>query len=435
MLLEFSVKNFLSIKDEVIFSLYASNEIKGHEKRNLINVAKQQHILKTAVIYGANASGKSNFIKAMGFMHSVIANSLKLNPEEPIVPSQSYPSFQLNSKSEKAPLEMEVSFLYQDVYYRYGFVLDANKIHSEWLYFAPEESELLLYERSFKGGIYVYEDSEYLQIKKDFSDALPNNTLLLVGLAKFTDSQARRVMEWMGNTFNVIASPDEEAYEGFTHSKLDDKDYHSHILEFLKVADVGIDDVVLKSVTADEILKDIPKKQRKKLLKKLKQQDFFESKVKQIIFQHNIFDDEGKVIGIKDWGLDNESAGTRKLFALSGPLIETLRNGEILIIDELDAKLHPMMMRFILNLFHSQEHNPHNAQLIFATHDTQLLNPCFFRRDQIWFTEKNSYGATELYSLANFDLDDETDFSRDYFQGRYSAVPFIGDLSLFKGDK
>ena len=113
-----------------------------------------------------------------------------------------------------------------------------------------------------------------------------------------------------------------------------------------------------------------------------------------------------------------------------------MRKGEILIIDELDAKLHPMMMRFILGLFHSQEHNPHNAQLIFATHDTQLLSPRFFRRDQIWFTEKNPCSVTELYSLADFELNDDASFADDYFQGRYNAVPFIGDLHLFdKGVK
>lgn len=228
-------------------------------------------------------------------------------------------------------------------------------------------------------------------------------------------------MEWIGNTFNVIPSPDEEAYEGFTYSKLDDEDYRTDILSFLKVADVGIEDVFLEAADFPD---DIPKKWRKKL-KKLE--------AKQVVFQHSIFNDKGVVTGQKHWGQNHESAGTQKLFALSGPLIETLRKGEILVIDELDAKLHPIMMWFILGLFHSQEHNPHSAQLVFATHDTQLLSPRFFRRDQVWFTEKNPYGATELYSLADFDLDDKADFSRDYFQGRYNAVPFIGDLRLFKG--
>ena len=425
MLLEFSVKNFLSIKDEVIFSLYASDEIRGHEKRNLIPVPGR-HILKTAVIYGANASGKSNLIKAMGFMRGVMANSLKLNPEEPIVPKQNYPSFQLHAESAKAPLEMEVSFLYHDVYYRYGFALDAHRIHREWLYSAPEESESLLYERRFEEGSYLYDIPENSLTETDFTkdSILPANTLLLAVLAKFTDSPARQVMKWMGDSFNVISSPDEEAYEGFTYSKLDDEDYRPDILRFLEAADVGIEGILLKSVTAADLTNEMPEELRKELIS---------PGAKQIVCQHNIFDDKGLKTGrTTHWGLSEESAGTRKLLALSGPLIETLRKGEILVIDELDARLHPMMMRFILGLFHSPEHNPHDAQLVFATYDTQMLSPRFFRRDQIWFTEKNHYEATELYSLADFDLDDDADFSRDYFQGRYSAVPFIGDLGLFK---
>ncbi len=428
MLLEFSVKNFLSIKDEVIFSLYASDEIRGHEKRNLIPAAGR-HILKTAVVYGANASGKSNLIKAMGFMRGVMTNSLKLNPEEPIVSTWSYPSFQLHSESMKAPLEMEVSFLYQDVYYRYGFALDADRIHREWLYSAPGESESLLYERRFEEGLYAYDIPEDFLMATEFSKGrgLPANTLLLAVLAKFTDSPARRVMEWMGNIFNVITSPDEEAYEGFTYSKLDEEDYRTDILNFLKVADVGIEDVFLESMTVADLPDEMPEKVRKKLIS---------PGAKRVVFQHNIFDDNAMMTGRTQWGKSNESAGTQRLFALSGPLIETLRKGEILVIDELDAKLHPMMMRFILGLFHSQEHNPHDAQLIFATHDTQLLSPRFFRRDQVWFTEKNPYGVTEIYSLADFDLDDDADFSRAYFQGLYNAVPFIGDLRLFyEGDE
>ncbi len=419
MLLEFSVKNFLSIKDEVILSLYASDEIKGHEKYNLIPTG-EKHILKTAVIYGANASGKSNLIKAMGFMRDIIVNSLKLNPDEPIVPAQSYPSFQLRTEKAKAPIEMEVSFLYKDIYYRYGFVLDAKRIYREWLYHAPEESETRLYERILNKKPYI---SKIFNSK--ILNGLPDNTLWLAALAKYTDSPARRVMEWVLNTFNVITGTDEESYKGFTYSKIDEKEYREDILRFLKVADTGIEDILLESVTAEYLPNNIPKKLRNNLKK------LISSETKQLVFQHSIFNDKGKAAGKKSWGQNNESAGTQKLFALSGPLIETLRKGEVLVIDELDAKLHPMIMRFILGLFHSEEHNPHGAQLIFATHDTQLLSPRFFRRDQIWFTEKDLYGATDLYSLADFDLDDQADFSRDYFQGRYNAVPFVGDLHLF----
>jgi len=417
MLLEFSVKNFLSIKDEVILSLYASDEIKGHEEYNLIPVGGR-HILKTAVIYGANASGKSNLIKAMGFMRGIIVNSLKLNPDEPIVPPQNYPSFQLDIKTAEAPIEMEVTFLYDDVYYRYGFVLDANRIHREWLYHAPKESETRLYERILNKKPYI---SKIFNSK--ILNDLPDNTLWLAALAKYTDSPARRVMEWVLNTFNVVAGTDEESYEAFTYSKIEE--YREDILNFLKVADTGIEDIFLESVTEEDLPNNISKTLRKNLKK------LISSETKQLVFQHSIFNDKGKATGKKSWELINESAGTQKLFALSGPLIETLRKGEVLVIDELDAKLHPMIMRFILSLFHFKEDNPHDAQLVFATHDTQLLSPRFFRRDQIWFTEKNHYGATDLYSLADFDLDDQADFSRDYFQGRYNAVPFIGDLRLF----
>ena len=423
MLLEFSAKNFLSFKDEVIFSLYASDEIKGHEDTNLIPVAGR-HILKTAVIYGANASGKSNFIKAMGFMRSVISNSLKLNPEEPIVSNpQGFPSFQLNTNTAQAPVELEVCFLYQDIYFRYGFILDALKIHKEWLYIAPEEKETLVYKRHLEEDKYIY------NIPDDFSEvreytkekALLTNTLLLVVLAKFIDSPARRVMEWIENTLNVISDSDKDIVKIFTDIKLGEEKYREDILNFLKAADVGIENAFLKSAKKSDLSDNIDKDLQ--ILDMLF--------LKRVISEHNIFNDEGSVTGKKQWELNHESAGTQKLFALSGPLIETLRKGEVLVIDELDAKLHPMMMRFILGLFHSPEHNPQGAQLVFATHDTRLLSPRFFRRDQIWFTEKNRYGASELYSLSEFDLEDDAKFSEDYFQGRYNAVPFIGDLRLF----
>jgi hypothetical protein len=268
MLLEFSVKNFLSVKNKVTLSLYASDEIQGHEESNLIPIGEQA-ILKTAVIYGANASGKSNLIKAMEFMRQVILTSIKLNPEEPIVPIQNYPSFQLSTETVKEPIEMQVSFLHKDIYYRYGFILDAKKIHREWLFFAPEEHEILLYERKLEKNKYQYEIPESFIIAKNFTEenSLPANTLLLAVLAKFTDTEARRVMEWIGNTFNVIPVANEDAYAHFTYSKLNEDGYRDDILNFLKVADVGIENVILESVTADDLPNDIPKKMQKKLKK------------------------------------------------------------------------------------------------------------------------------------------------------------------------
>jgi hypothetical protein len=131
---------------------------------------------------------------------------------------------------------------------------------------------------------------------------------------------------------------------------------------------------------------------------------------------------------------EHESEGTQKLFAMAGPLVDTLENGRILVIDELDARLHPLITREIISLFNSNQTNPHNAQLIFMTHDTNILSHKFFRRDQIWFAEKDKFGATHLYSLAEYKIRNDASFENDYIQGRYGAVPFIGDLSHLIGE-
>jgi AAA15 family ATPase/GTPase len=131
----------------------------------------------------------------------------------------------------------------------------------------------------------------------------------------------------------------------------------------------------------------------------------------------------------------HESDGTKKIFALSAPILDTLQRGEVLVIDELDARLHPLMTRNIIELFNSQKTNPKNAQLIFTTHDINLLSYKFLRRDQIWFTEKNHQGATDLYSLVEFaDINNNDTFEKDYIQGRYGAIPFMGDLSTIIGN-
>lgn len=428
MLLEFTVANYRSIKCETVFSMYASEQIDRHKDSNLITIEGGQQFVKTAVIYGANASGKSNLLESMGFFRHIVVNSIKLNERENIIPSKNYPSFQLNLTTISAPIKLEVTFLENDIYYRYGFSLDANKIHEEWLYRAEMETEKLLFHRSLlNDGTYNYDVDNFPEAKGHATPSLLENTLLLSYVAKVTtnqDSVARQVMNWIKDKLNVISGVDEDEYKGFTYSKLEDEEFRKKILQFLSIADVGIKNVFLSKTKIME--KDLPSYLSKELREFLA-----EKKAGTLFFTHKVFDEDGQAQSEKNWGDSNESEGTKKLFALSGPIIETLDKGETLIIDELDAKLHPMMMRFILGLFNSKEYNPRGAQLIFATHDTNLLTPRFFRADQIWFTEKNYRGETELYSLADYSLEDNANFSQDYFQGKYGAVPFIGDLQAF----
>jgi len=423
-LLEFSVKNYLSFKDEVTLSLRGREGVTGHEGDSTFDVAGEP-ILKSAVIYGANASGKSNLIKAMQFMKHFVLNSAIGEQSEAEIDVD---HFKLAIETAQQPSQFEITFVHEDRYYRYGFELNSKNISQEWLYQAKvdAEQETFLFHRKdqsvkFDGSfaeakIFIDGQEEYQRLK-----LVRETALLLSVIAQFNGEISRRLMRWFKNELSVLFASDDKDFKKNSEDKLKDAEFKEKILVFLKVADTGIEDIRLVE----------------------KQFSVLESdklRVRRVVTSHKIYDFDGKVIGNAEWFMDsNESEGTQKLFALSAPIIDALEHGKTLVIDELDSKLHPFMMTFILNLFHSTEKNPKNAQLIFNTHDVNLLSKRFFRRDQIWFTEKNEYGATELYSLADFkDLTDEginnETFQNDYFQGRYGAVPLTGNLEIFKRD-
>jgi len=221
---------------------------------------------------------------------------------------------------------------------------------------------------------------------------------------------------------NVISGLETEFYREIAVDYFDE--YGSDIIKIIKKLDLGIDRIQIstKAVLEDELPRGIPEQLRKIILmNKLESSD--------IQTFHKKYDSEGAVVGNETFSLDrDESHGTQKLFAFAGPILETLKRGEILVIDELDARLHPLITKTIIELFNSNETNPHNAQLIFMTHDTNLLTNTIFRRDQIWFTEKDRQGATDLYSLVEYNIKNEDSFESDYIKGRYGAIPFIGNL-------
>jgi uncharacterized protein len=424
MLLEFSVKNYLSFKDEVTLSLRGREGVTGHEGDSTFDVAGEP-ILKSAVIYGANASGKSNLIKAMQFMRRFILNSAIGEQSEAEIDVD---YFKLSSETTDTFSQFEITFIHENMYYRYGFELDNENVYREWLYQAKEDSEhedfLFLRENQVVKFAQLHFEEVKLFIdgrekKKEFKrlKLVRKTALLLSVVAQFDGQISRKLMRWFRNEFNILFANDEKTFKRLAEEKLSDAESKEKILSFLKIADTGIEDI--------------------KVVETLAMNEFW---FKGIFTSHKTYNKDGIEIGKIDWFMaSHESEGTQKLFALSAPIIDALEHGKTLVIDELDSKLHPFMMTFILNLFHSTEKNPKNAQLIFNTHDVNLLSKRFFRRDQIWFTEKNEYGATELYSLADFkDLTDEginnETFQNDYFQGRYGAVPLTGNLEIFKRD-
>jgi AAA15 family ATPase/GTPase len=428
MLLEFSVKNFLSFKNEITLSMYASAEITEHERYNVFSVGGQP-LLRTSVIYGANASGKTNLIKAMQFMKNFVVSSLELQSEKEI----DIEPFKLNTDTANLPSEFEVSFVYQDIYYRYGFVIDAKRVHHEWFYYAPFEQEIRLFDRKFENetdtiALENFPEGEPL-VENQQPKLTRERALFLTVVSQFNGTISRKVMDWFTNDFKVLFATQEETFEGVSVKKIGDVLYKKEILKFFQAADTAIEDIDLIKVKPQDISGNFPDALKQQIV----------SKGKMLVTKHSVFNAAGTMTDSVLWSMQDESEGTQKLFALSAPLIETLKKGETLVVDELDSKLHPMIMRFIINLFHSKKDNPNNAQLIFATHDTNLLSHRFFRRDQIWFTEKDQYGSTDLYSLADFKWDEdelrsENRYKHDYFKGKYGAIPFIGELKLIFGD-
>lgn len=421
MLLEFSVENYMSIKNRVTFSMVAS-KLKGHEEENVFSNGNVD-LLKSAVIYGANASGKSNLLIAMSFMkHFVITSSKESQANDEI----GVEHFRLSTETENKPSQFEIIFMHDKIPYRYGFVIDKKMVYREWLYYVPKTKEAKLFERT-ESNINLgtqFKEGKGLKVNTR------KNALFLSVVSQLNGEIAMKIMEWFSEKFNVISGVQHDTYKEFTVDKLEDKLYKSEIIKFLKNADTGIEDVQSIDVKEEDLPEQMPKRLKELIMSE-----------KVVLTRHSKVNEHGEIVSFEMFEMERyESEGTKKIFALSGPLVETLKNGEILVVDELDAKLHPLITRFILGLFHSRETNPNHAQLIFATHDTSILNNRFFRRDQIWFTEKDSNGSTELYSLAEYNLDDDNkvridaSFDKDYIQGKYGAIPFVGEFKVNFGE-
>ncbi len=423
MLIQFTVRNFKTFKEKATLSLIASNYDKEREAENISEDAKfNLRVLKSAVIYGANASGKSKFMEALRFMrHFTISSSRESQKGDEI----SVEPFRLNNESENEPSEFEVIFTHQNVMYRYGFEVDRNRVVSEWLYHKPKTKEVELFyrelqkfelhPRSFtKGSIGVKEG------------LVRDNALLLSLAAQLNEDAAIQVIEWFKN-LKTLSGLREEGYQGYTMARTKDPLHKQKILELLKAADLGIQDIKLELLNLDTLPKDMPKELRDKLIKESKEEntEFFSD----ILTSHKKYNNSKELIESINFSMDkDESSGTRKFFALTGPVLNVIENGYSLVIDELDSKLHPNLICKLVSLFNSKELNPNNAQLIFNTHDTNLLSSGLFRRDQVWFTEKDKFGEARLYSLADFKSDavrKSEAFEENYIRGKYGAIPFL----------
>jgi len=342
--------------------------------------------------------------------------------------------FRLNSETMNSSSEFEVIFLQDDIQYRYGFEVTKEHIVAEWLYQKPNTKEIELFyrdyqefeihARNFKKGAFAVKEG-----------LVRDNALLLSLAAQLNDEIAISVINWF-KRLKTISGLREEGFQGYTMGKTKDPNTKLRIVEFLKAADLGIQDVSLEVVDIDKLPKDLPKELSDRILQELKDEQ--SEIVSDVITSHKQYDESHNYIGDVHFSMEaDESSGTKKFFAISGPLLDVLENGYTLVVDELDSKLHPNLVGKIVSLFNSKEFNPNNAQLIFNTHNTNLLSAELFRRDQIWFIEKNKYAEAKLYSLADFKSDNvrKTEaFEDNYIRGKYGSIPYLGffDSDLLK---
>lgn len=391
---------------------------KNLDRTNLFEVDKDLKLLKSAAIYGANASGKSNLAQALSFMKWFAINSSK---ETQSTEKINVEHFRLSTETESEPSFFEIVFVLDGQQYRYGFEADRDRVVSEWLFYVPKVRETKLFER----------EGDRFSVSKTYkADGIQqktrDNALFLSVSAQFNVEIAEQILEWLTSQLQIISGLNDEAYLEYTVNCLMGDKNKDEIIQLVKKLDLGIGEIEVEQIeiTVDSFPTELPDELKKLILKSGR------GKATSINTVHKKFDSEGNYISTEFFNLNQqESEGTQKIFALAGSLVDVLKNGKVLVVDELDARLHPLISHAIIELFNSNQSNPNRAQLIFMTHDTNLLSNKLFRRDQIWFTEKNRYGATDLYSLAEYKgVRHDASFESDYIKGRYGAVPYIGNL-------
>ena len=410
MLVDFRFKNFRSFKDETVFSMVASSD-REHLTNNTVETMNSSvpRILKVSGTYGANASGKSNLIKAIQTMQGIVARSAIVEPNLPL-PAQ---PFRLSTATAEEPTEFEITFFCDDVRYQFGFKYTSKQILSEWLIAYKTSKPQAWYSRDYnpKTDDYEYKfGSHLLGAKTLWRDATRTNSLFLSTAIQLNSEQLKPVFDWITESLIIFNNPDGPVFGNIgstvEHIKQQGAD---HVRRILSAADIAIDNIELKSVPVQSFQFDAATGQLSNAREALMLP----------VFSHST--EEGSAT----FELSEESHGTQRLFALAGPLFEILNNGRVLIVDELDKSLHPLLVRHLIGRFQTTSELKTQAQLIFTAQDTSLLSPELLRRDQIWFAEKDRTRSSRLIPLTDFAPRKHEAFERGYLSGRYGAVPIL----------
>lgn len=420
MLVMFKVKNYTSFKEETILDLRATSYVQ--HKSHVIEVNDKINLLKTNVLYGANASGKSNFISAMFFFENYIFSQFiskkeNKNLDEIEESNFVFEKFLLSEEINEAS-EFDIIFIRNGKTIQYGFECTKDKIQNEWFYIDNKK----VYERN---GLLVKSGTKYKKVLENYNK-FPKDRLYISVLDYFLDEADKKLIlddfiEFFTEEFNVFLeihfeSSVKRVAGSYSISKRleEDKKFRKRIENYLKSIDVGIAglDVQTEVITNE----DTGKEKKRKIVKTI----------------HKVYNESGDIVKNKFFSMKQESSGTIRFLSYIQGILEMIEQGGVFIVDEMSARLHPLLTKFIVDLF--QESSNHKAQLVFTTHDISLLNNNQFRRDEVVFVDKNIKGESSLYALSDLKVREDATFSKDYLQGKYGAIPIFNYNEISNGE-
>jgi AAA15 family ATPase/GTPase len=417
MLIEFKVTNFRSFRDTQTLSMVAGN-FAEHTEANTFDAELSGfgRFLRSSVVYGPNAAGKTNLLRALQFMQALVVSSATATPAT----GPPYTPFKFARATRDAPSEFQVTFVQNLVRYEYGFSIDATRICEEWLveYAHPRGREIFTRTYNEKIKDYNWKFSSFFRGQRSvWSEATRPNALFLSIATQLNSKQLLPVFEWFQKRLVVIVGVT-TLNPVLTLQLLRQLNGKQQLLPFLQEADLGIADL---EITREPIPSNAILVQPSPIIEQAPG-DLTPNLVK-VTFTH--MSDTNEPV---DLDLAEESSGAQVLFRSAGAWLNVFANGEVLLFDEIDTSLHPLLIRYLVTRFHSGATNPNNAQLIFTTHNTSLLDQEIFRRDQIWFVDKIQDGSSRLYPLTDFKPRNDEVLERWYMRGRYGALPLLDEI-------
>ncbi len=447
MLLQFVVSNYRSFKKETIINMAPAKSRVHHDHVISDRHGKNTEALSIAALYGANASGKSNLIKAIAFARDLIVTGTRADSSIPVTP------FRLSPKSSLAPSHFEFIFKHEGVLYTYGFIVSSQLVHEEWLFAVYNRQEVRLFERTTEGGKARVEQGNKLasnRFEKErirfVAEGTRPNQLFLTEAHERNVSAIQPVMQWFSRNVAVI-TPDTRF--DVTLKAYSDKTFTSYLERILRNSDTGIHGITTKAepLDFDRQIPDMPDDVRRSILSDLQKPEvksmlvtdgrrfftFARAKGNPIVVslrtQHKSAD-----IAV-EFDTEDESDGTQRMMHLAPILLDAQRkeSEKVFFIDELDRSMHPLLCRFVVETFlKGVSETESKSQLIFTTHEASLLEPDLLRRDEVWFVEKGGEGDSTLSSLAEYEVRSDLRISKGYLDGRFGAIPLLGDSPVLE---